>query len=94
MAKLEIEGGQIVLCDVDDSVPVVKTIRGQDSEVFSQSEALQNLREVRHGRTGRGKDLQHASDVCGRRRHGNGWESHHLKAVKATAIIQTWDLPQ
>lgn len=54
-----------LLGDVDDDVPIVETIFGQNLSICIQAQTLENVVEEYRSGAGRGRDRHDVGDVCG-----------------------------
>jgi hypothetical protein len=63
MSKLEVQYGKVFLGDVYHRLPVVETILRKDLMVLSQLQSLQDLIQLRHVGTCRGRDRHDVADV-------------------------------
>jgi len=68
MSKLETQGGEVFFSNVYHSLPVVEPVVRQNVQVLGQAQPHQDLVQLWHCGTGRGKDRHDVSDVwCLRR---------------------------
>lgn len=72
MAELEFECGEIILSNIYHSLPVVKSVVGQDLEIIFESESCKDCFKLRHSRSERGSDHHDVGDVSWVRADGNG----------------------
>jgi hypothetical protein len=96
MAQLKVQCRQVVLGDVEHSLPVAKAVFGEHSGVSIEPKAVQHVRKFGHGhgsshKSGRGKDRQDTQVISSAADTAYVYDSSDNALVRA---FSTWQTPR